>query len=1024
MKNRIIQLLLSGMLSLAFANSQATQVNITTYGAIANDAINDRTAIQNAINAAGVGDTIIFPFGTYNLSGTGNKLNLKSNITLDGKGSTLACDTWSIIFGNYSTTNVTVKNFIINWDNDLPFSGGTVIAKGASYVDVQVRGNHSVRVGKTIAALMEYDTTEFRPATGGFDIYQTNATLTTSPSAGVMRCPVVAGSIGSINVGDNVVVRFQVYTGDFFSTIGASNVTLSDITIYNEPGMILYSRSVTNLTLRNINVLRKPGFWMTATADGFHFNNDRGAISVSNCTPEAMGDDGINVHSIYTKITGLTSNTMNIVDSNTGNIPYPDEDPKVGDSLEVTDPATMIVIKKLYVQAVVRNGTYTTITTTSAIPGTVLVNHFVANAGSLPTVNITGTTIQNNRARGILMQNRHANITGCSLIKNSWSGILLETTAAFFFEAISPANITISNCLISNGNYWVGYNGAIALRALNNAAGTAAAGILNNISILDNTFVGSYNSTDNRAAISIESANNVVIRGNTFDAGYANQNLYVSNTGYNLYVNAANSHAWSTPKTKAVKLPGVIYAENVDRGGQTIAYFERSMPSPNPSPTNDLIQTASAAGVATYVNTIEKNEWLQYSINVPSNLSYQIKINCGSSSSGGARFHLEANHVNLTGILQVGNTGSAFTVVNLSNVKLPGGTYPIRLVVDSGTFFVDTIGIRNSPAQTIGAIRWDAWTGSGNAVGTQIEQTLGPLQYHYRVPFYGVENSSTSVTINACTQSIMDQEIRYAAQAGLDYWAFLWYPASGGLDQSRKLYKSSSLKNSINYCLIIEASNWVTNISVDSIVNDFKSPNYQKVLGNRPLLYLLGYSGILKKDVDTLRARTIRNGLQTPYIVEMRVDGVMTTVSTLGLDAFSLYATSWIGGGVPYDSLANTDIVQWNYTGVSLNIPTVPHVTTGWDKRPRHDHNVTWEADPGASAWVQQATVSELTYHVNEAKNWNYSHPTTGAANTVIIFAWNEFDEGGWLCPTLSNYGGTQRVAAFGGAFGGRITPP
>ncbi len=30
--------------------------------------------------------------------------------------------------------------------------------------------------------------------------------------------------------------------------------------------------------------------------------------------------------------------------------------------------------------------------------------------------------------------------------------------------------------------------------------------------------------------------------------------------------------------------------------------------------------------------------------------------------------------------------------------------------------------------------------------------------------------------------------------------------------------------------------------------------------------------------------------------------------------------------------------------------------------------------------------------------------------NAVIIYAWNEFDEGGWLCPTL--YGGTERLDA------------
>lgn len=307
-----------------------------------------------------------------------------------------------------------------------------------------------------------------------------------------------------------------------------------------------------------------------------------------------------------------------------------------------------------------------------------------------------------------------------------------------------------------------------------------------------------------------------------------------------------------------------------------------------------------------------------------------------------------------------------------------------------------------SQKTTVGAIRWDAWTGSSNSVGRQVEVSLGPNQYHYRVPFYGKEISADSVNINACTQQIMDKEITYAANAGLDYWAFLWYPSASGLDQSRQLYQTSTLKQSIKYCLIVEAYNFNTNISIDNMVTEFSNPTYQKVLTNRPLLYLLGYSGIQKSDVDSLRARTVRAGLGTPYIVEMRVDGVYTILATLGLDAFSMYATAWIGGGVQYDSLAKSDRGQWDWIGINNALPTVPHVTTGWDNRPRHDHLNNWQPDPGPDAWVQRPTAAQLSGHVAEAIAWNSAHPTVATANTVIVYAWNEFDEGGWLCPTIT----------------------
>jgi hypothetical protein len=680
--------------------AQANTISVATYGAIPNDGLNDKTAITNAINAAVSGDMVIFPTGTYNLDGPGTKILLwqKSNLIIDGQGSTLTCTTWSIVFGCYANTisnNVTVKNFIVNWDNDLPFSGGLVTAKGATYVDVTVQGNHTVRTGLTIGAIFKYDDVNMRPYTNGYDIYQTNATTTTSPSAGVMRCPVVAGSLPSINVGDKVVVRFQVYSGDFFNAIGpnVSNITLDNITVNSEPGMFLFSRSVTNININNINILRKPGLWMTTTADGLHFNNDRGNINVTNSTLESMGDDGLNIHSNYTKITAKAANSITLVDASSGNITYADQDPVAGDSLEVTDPTTLALVAKLYVQSVVRNAGNITVTTTTAVPGAVAVNQFVANAGAVPAGTISNCTIRNNRARGFLIQNRNVNINNCTLQNCSWPGVLVETTASWFFESITPKNVTIQNCIFSNCNYWSGYPGQLAIRAYNGSQAIAPAGVVKNINILDNSFTGSYNATDNRSAIFISAADSVFIRGNTFDPNYFNQSIYWVNTGYNLFINTANPSSASTPNGSAVILPATILAENVDNGGQTIAYFERTMPSPNPTPANSLLQKATCGAGCSgfYVNSIEKNEWTQYSVTLTQPSLYDVLFRVGSTSVGGATFHLERNHVNLTGTLTVAQTGTSFSIITASGITLPQGTYPLRVVVETGVMTFDNV---------------------------------------------------------------------------------------------------------------------------------------------------------------------------------------------------------------------------------------------------------------------------------------------------------------------------------------------
>ena len=47
------------------------------------------------------------------------------------------------------------------------------------------------------------------------------------------------------------------------------------------------------------------------------------------------------------------------------------------------------------------------------------------------------------------------------------------------------------------------------------------------------------------------------------------------------------------------------------------------------------------------------------------------------------------------------------------------------------------------------------------------------------------------------------------------------------------------------------------------------------------------------------------------------------------------------------------------------------------------------------------ATPDELAAHLRDAIEWTKANREINPANTIIIYAWNEHDEGGWLQPTL-----------------------
>jgi hypothetical protein len=78
-------------------------------------------------------------------------------------------------------------------------------------------------------------------------------------------------------------------------------------------------------------------------------------------------------------------------------------------------------------------------------------------------------------------------------------------------------------------------------------------------------------------------------------------------------------------------------------------------------------------------------------------------------------------------------------------------------------------------------------------------------------------------------------------------------------------------------------------------------------------------------------------------------------------------------------------------------------VTTGWDKRPRKHNPVSWEQNDAyhrQGVFPATATPEEIASHLKRSVEFVKANPGVCAANAIIIYAWNEHDEGGWLLPT------------------------
>jgi len=343
----------------------------------------------------------------------------------------------------------------------------------------------------------------------------------------------------------------------------------------------------------------------------------------------------------------------------------------------------------------------------------------------------------------------------------------------------------------------------------------------------------------------------------------------------------------------------------------------------------------------------------------------------------------------------------------------------------------DAEGRKERGRPVVGAIRWDAWHGEASNVGLVVEKTLSPQRWHYRLPFYGVEVSPTQVQVRANTQAIMDREIAYARAAGLDYWAFVTYAPDAAMSLGLKLYLSSTRKGDINFCLNLQggcvgaggAKNWPAQVA--RYVGCFKEPAYQKVAGGRPLVYLFQAGDMVgqgkfaswsdaRAAFDELRKATVAAGLPTPYIVAQHWSPPTARdhADKLGLDAVGAYASNGGGKRAPYAQLA-AHTEKWWDAFRETRAKVVPLATTGWDRRPRVENNVPWEPAGGdPDAYYESPAPRELAAHLKAALDWNAAHPKAAEAKAILIYAWNETDEGGWLVPTHAE--GAKRLDAIG----------
>ncbi len=351
-----------------------------------------------------------------------------------------------------------------------------------------------------------------------------------------------------------------------------------------------------------------------------------------------------------------------------------------------------------------------------------------------------------------------------------------------------------------------------------------------------------------------------------------------------------------------------------------------------------------------------------------------------------------------------------FYIDNVSFTKLD----PIVTPVPTPSVTASPVPVKTDVLRTektrVGAIRWDAYyeTEGNNGVSDQVAACLSPAKYHWTAPFFSNVTEDNKISFPEYTMEIFEKECDYAIQAGIDYFAYVWYDSFNKMSKARSYHTESSKHDQIQMCAIIEK------IYDDKAMNDLfeamKQSYYLKVDG-MPVLYVFkSYSVNFNfMELSEIRSMAANAGVTAPlYIVQMESGtkvGQEINTPSLGYDAVSFYGMQADSKGMAYTDIAKAreDINEktaQKYRG-SAEVPQmIPAIELGKDTRSRIETGVSWTGDYGGN-FAYSGTPEEIAQHTLNVLQWMLNNKDVTEANAVIAYAWNEHDEGGWLCPTL-----------------------
>jgi hypothetical protein len=146
-----------------------------------------------------------------------------------------------------------------------------------------------------------------------------------------------------------------------------------------------------------------------------------------------------------------------------------------------------------------------------------------------------------------------------------------------------------------------------------------------------------------------------------------------------------------------ISIPGTLEVEKYDNGGAEVAYHDTSAgthgqdydnppnyPPPSYRQPTDVDIYKSAGGYSNgYLIVMQAGDWMNYSVNIAQAASYNLTGRVAWGGATGGTFHVEVDGLDVTGAMQIPDTGWSLVTISKAGIQLPAGNHVMRVVADT-----------------------------------------------------------------------------------------------------------------------------------------------------------------------------------------------------------------------------------------------------------------------------------------------------------------------------------------------------